>query len=84
MSDLLEKLEQATVEELQRVADVVLLLGRSINDLRLGRLDPKIGNGIGYLSSILLRALEGDELRKELEDQKKQVQRMRVPSCRLA
>src|SRR4051794_28803146 len=41
------------------VGDVVTFLGRTVNDVRKGALDCKAGNCVGYLSSVLLRALEG-------------------------
>ena len=38
--------------------DVSVLLGDSINRLRRGELDPKVANAMGYLATVLLRALE--------------------------
>ena len=38
--------------------DVSELLADSINQLRRGQLDPKVATGVGYLSTVLLRALE--------------------------
>ena len=38
------------------IADVTILLGGGLNDVQ-GKVDPKIGNAIGYLSSVLLRGL---------------------------
>ena len=38
--------------------DVAELLANSINQLRRGQLDPKVATGVGYLSTVLLRALE--------------------------
>jgi len=38
--------------------DVATLLGDSINRLRRGELDPRVANAMGYLASVLLRALE--------------------------
>jgi hypothetical protein len=38
--------------------EVVTLLGDSINHLRRGQLDPRVANAVGYLSGILLKALE--------------------------
>src|SRR5262245_19018245 len=59
------------------VADVVALLGTTINETRRGELDPKVANAVGYLTSVLLRALQDsdlaaqlDELRRELEELK--------------
>ncbi len=38
--------------------EVVTLLAESINHLRRGQLDPRVANAVGYLSGILLKALE--------------------------
>jgi hypothetical protein len=43
---------------LGNTTDVANLLGDSINKLRRGELDPRVANAIGYLSTVLLRALE--------------------------
>jgi hypothetical protein len=48
------------------VADVCTLLARTINDVRTGRLDPKLANCVGYLSGILVRAFEVGELEERL------------------
>src|SRR4051794_7511906 len=57
--------------ELRTTQHVAGLLAESINHLRRGKLDPRVGNSVGYLSGILLRALEqgsiGERLMK-LED----------------
>jgi len=39
-------------------ADVSSLLSDSINRVRRGELDPRVANTMGYLASVLLRALE--------------------------
>ena len=38
--------------------DVANLLGESISQVRRGELDPRVANAVGYLSGILIRALE--------------------------
>ncbi len=38
----------------------------SINQLRRGQLDPRVANGIGYLTSVLLRALEQGPLEERM------------------
>ena len=40
------------------MAEVVELLGETINQVRRGELDLRISNAIGYLSGILLNAIE--------------------------
>ena len=44
------------------IGDVTVLLGRTLNDVRQGKIDAKIANAIGYLSSVLLRSLQDGEL----------------------
>jgi hypothetical protein len=48
------------------VGDVCVLLTKTINDVRTGRLDPKLANCIGYLGGILVRAFEVSDLEKRL------------------
>lgn len=45
-------------KQLQTMAEVVELLGETINQVRRGELDLRISNAIGYLSGILLNAIE--------------------------
>jgi hypothetical protein len=42
------------------------LLADSINRLRRGQLDPRVANAIGYLTSVLLKALESGEIEDRL------------------
>ena len=51
---------------LERVGDVTRLLAETINHVRTGRLDPRIGNTVGYLAGILLKALEQGEVEARL------------------
>ena len=48
------------------IGDVTALLAVTINDVRTGRVDSRIANAIGYLSSVLLRALQDGELETRL------------------
>jgi hypothetical protein len=52
---------------LDTVGDVVLLLGTTVNQVRRGELDPKVANAVGYLTGILLKALEVGEVERRLE-----------------
>jgi hypothetical protein len=45
---------------------VSLLLADSINRLRRGQLHPRVANAMGYLASILLKALEGGRIEERL------------------
>jgi hypothetical protein len=53
---------------LTNVAEVVALLGDTINMTRVGQLDPRVANSIGYISGILLKALETGNLERRLSD----------------
>ena len=48
----------APIRALRNAADVVELLGETINQVRRGELDLRVSNAIGYLSGILLSAIE--------------------------
>jgi hypothetical protein len=52
---------------LRTVADIAAMLGTTINQVRRGELDPKVGNCLAVLSGQLLRALEGGELAQRLD-----------------
>lgn len=53
---------------LANMADLVGLLATSINHVRRGELDPRIGNTIAYMSSVLIRALDNGELERRMAD----------------
>jgi hypothetical protein len=46
--------------------DVSVLLADSINRLRRGDLDPRVANAMGYLASVLIRALEQGPVEERL------------------
>jgi len=46
--------------------DVIELLGETIHQVRTGTLDPRVGNCIGYLSAIVLKATEQGEMEQRL------------------
>jgi hypothetical protein len=46
--------------------DVVALLGQSIIQTRRGELDPRVANTIGFLSGMLLKALEQGQVEERL------------------
>jgi hypothetical protein len=58
---------------LKTVGDVVNLLAETISQVRKGAIDTRIANAVGYLGSVLLRALEGDELARQVEELRRQV-----------
>ena len=45
---------------------VSVLLADSINRLRRGQLDPRVANAMGYLASVLLKALESGRIEDRL------------------
>ena len=51
---------------LRNTSDVCALLAESINQVRRGQLDPRVGNAVGYLASILLGALQQGPLEERL------------------
>lgn len=53
--------------ELKDASDVVRLLGDTINRVRAGELDVKIGNCIGVLSGQLIKAIEVSSIANRIE-----------------
>lgn len=51
---------------LRTVTDVAELLGETINQVRRGEIDLRVSNAIGYLSGILLSAIERSSLEERL------------------
>jgi hypothetical protein len=52
--------------EIATAAQIVALLGDTINRVRRGGLDPKIANAVGYLAAIALRGIEVGGLEERL------------------
>ena len=52
---------------LRTVDDVKLLLETTINEVRTGQLDRAIGNTVGYLAGILMKAFELSDSDKKLD-----------------
>jgi hypothetical protein len=46
--------------------DVAVFLAETINQVRKGRLSPKIGSSVGYLAGLLMKALETTDLEARL------------------
>jgi len=51
---------------LRNSGEVAEFLAESINQLRRGQLGPRVANGVGYLASALLRALEAGPLEERV------------------
>jgi hypothetical protein len=56
------------------VADILALLGQTVNQVRRGELDPKVGNCVGYLASVGLRAVDEGALAREVEELRREVE----------
>ena len=68
---LVKKIEIETPLEAIPVSapkDVVVLLTKTINEVRQGKLDPRIANTIGYLAGVLVRALEVAEVARKVDE----------------
>lgn len=55
-----------TVMRTPTPSDVVLLLADTIDEVKTGRIDPRVANAVGYLSNVILKALEVDALNERL------------------
>jgi hypothetical protein len=53
---------------LKNAGDVIALLGTTINQVRRGQVDQRVANSVGYLSGILLKALEVGALERRVAD----------------
>ncbi len=58
----------AKTPDLQLVSpqDVTRLIAETINQTRRGEIDPKVANAVGYLASILLKAVEKSVLEERI------------------
>src|SRR5262249_41682044 len=61
-------------------ADVVELLSETINQVRRGELDLRVSNSIGYLSGVLLGAIEKGSFEERLDALEAAVATPRTPS----
>ena len=57
---------ETTDMRLGSIEDVATLLGKTINQVRKGQIDPRVSNAVGYLAGIMLKALGQGELEKRL------------------
>jgi hypothetical protein len=53
-------------KRLDSASDVTVLLAETINQVRRGEIDPRVSNAVGYLTGILLKAKENDEIEQRL------------------
>jgi hypothetical protein len=59
---------------LRTVTDVAAFLGQTINQTRRGELDPRVTNAIVGAANVLLKALEGSDLQRQIEELRREVQ----------
>lgn len=57
---------EVTVLRSPSLPDLVNLLGDTIDDVRVGRLDPRVANSVGYLAGIILKALQFEAFEERL------------------
>jgi len=61
-----QELSEVPEWRLRTNGDVVSLLGETINMVRRRQVDPRVANAVGYLSGILLKAMEQGELEERV------------------
>jgi hypothetical protein len=66
---------------LTSVRDVVVLLGDTVNRVRKGELDAKVGNCLGVLSGVLLRALEEGDLAEQIQQLRASIESLQHGDC---
>jgi hypothetical protein len=52
--------------DVKNAGDIVALLGLTLNQVRKGQIDPRLANSVGYISGILLKALEVETLEQRV------------------
>lgn len=55
-----------TVLRTPTVQEVVTLLADTVDEVKTGKIDPKIANAVGYLAGVILRALQYEALEDRL------------------
>lgn len=58
--------QEVAVLQSPDVEELVALLADTIDDVRIGAIDPRIANSVGYLAGIILKAKEYDALNERL------------------
>jgi hypothetical protein len=66
-------LKDAENIRITKLGDVIRLLNQTINQVRRGDLDHKVANSVAYLSNVLVKTFEGEELQNRLEKLEEQV-----------
>src|SRR5262249_34645538 len=68
------------VKSLKTVSDVIDLLSDTINHVRRGEMDLRVSNSIGYLSGILLSAIEKGSFEERLDALESAIANPHTPS----
>jgi hypothetical protein len=64
----MKTLEDSTPDvKVEDSGDAIALISETINQVRKGRIDPRIANSVGYLANILIRAVDQDKLETRIE-----------------
>ena len=59
----MKTLEDSTPDvKVEDCGDAIVLLVQTINQVRKGEIDPRVANSVGFLSNILIKAVERDKL----------------------
>jgi hypothetical protein len=66
------------------IADIKALLGLTVNQVRRGELDVKVGSCLGYLSGLLLKATEAGDLEQQVAELRAQLEEVRRGTGNLA
>jgi len=54
------------LRQVRSAGDVIELVGETINQVRTGTLDPKVGNCVGYLAAVTLKAVQQGDVEQRL------------------
>ena len=60
--------EDAPDVNIKDCQDTVPLLSDTINQVRKGQIDPRVGNTVGYLANVIIKAVEQSDTEKRLEE----------------
>lgn len=58
--------DEVTVLKSPTTIDIVSLLADTIDEVKAGKIDPRVANAVGYLSGVMLKALEFDAFEERL------------------
>src|SRR5271169_907888 len=53
--------------KLEDSGDAIALISETINEVRKGKIDPRVANSVGFLANILIKAVERNKLETRIE-----------------